>query len=535
VTRVLAVLVLAGALAAPASAGTLVVGLEDGASAERLAERVEDATGGRLVEDTGPLDALVFSVPGRAQADRLEALPGVAYAETPARGDRRLFFVPNDPLLSAQWYVPYVRAFDHWAALPPQPPVRVAVIDSGVDGSHPELAGRIANARSFVGGSALEDVFAHGTVVAGEIAAQIGNGTGIAGTGIPVELLVAKVVTDEGDIPLVAEARAIRWAVDHGAQVINLSLGGRRDPTRPRVDTYSSLEHDAVDYATRKGVVVVAAGGNCSAVACPERYASWPAALPHVVGVGALTQAGSTPSFSNRDRVHIDLAAPGTDIVSLFPTVYVQAGCTTGYSDCPDRNATGTSFASPLVASAAAVLLGERGLLGGAKLHASQTALVLERAAADLGAAGRDSASGNGALDVEGALGDLAGELPPRDRYEPNDAPGARARRLMRSVRGLHATLERWEDRRDVYRIRLRRGERLAAFLAGPAGSRVRLLLWAPGTKADPRRGDLVASTQARGRNARLARRVAEGGWYALELRMPSGRGGAYGLSLARD
>jgi subtilisin family serine protease len=534
VIRVLAALFLAGTLAGPAAAGTIVVGVEDGASEAALADSVEAATGGRVVDDLGPLDALVFAVPDDRAADALASLPGASYAEPVRAGQRRLFFVPNDPLYPAQWHLPAIHAFDHWAVRPPQPAIRVAVIDSGVDGAHPELAGRIEASRSFVGGSALVDGFGHGTIVAGEIAAAIGNGTGIAGAGIPVELLVAKVVGDAGTISILAESRAIRWAVDQGAQVINLSLGGRRDPTRPAVDTYSALEHDAVDYATRHGVVVVAAGGNCVALQCPERYASWPAALPHVIGVGALTQSITVPTFSNRDRRHIDVAAPGTDIVSLYPTPFVEPGCTTGYTNCPARSADGTSFASPLVASAAAVLLGERRMLALAKPHASQTTFVLERAAEDLGAPGRDTASGNGILDVDAALDALAGTLPPRDHFEPNDDAGHRAHRLTARTRSLRATLERWEDNRDVYRLPLRAGERLVAFVAGPAGSNVDLVLWRPGTETVGQRADRVAAANGPGRNARVVYRATRTGLYALELRLPAGRGGAYGLALAR-
>ena len=415
--RILAVLVLAGALAGPAAAGTIVVGVENGASEAALADSVEAATGGRLVDDLGPLHALVFTVPDDRAAGAVASLPGASYAEAIRPGERRLFFVPNDPIFPAQWHLPAIHAFDHWAVRPPQPAVRVAVIDSGVDGTHPDLAGRIAASRSFVGGSALVDEFGHGTMVAGEIAAWIDNGVGIAGAGIPVELLVAKVVGGAGTISILAESRAIRWAVDQGAQVINLSLGGRRDPTRPRVDTYSALEHDAVDYATRHGVVVVAAGGNCAVLHCPERYASWPAALPHVIGVGALDQSLTTPLFSNRDRRHIDVAAPGTGIVSLYPTSIVDPGCTTGYTNCPERLADGTSFASPLAAAAAAVLLGERRLLAAPTPQASQTTHVLERSAANLGPAGRDTATGNGILDVDAALEALGETLPPRDHF----------------------------------------------------------------------------------------------------------------------
>ena len=532
--RALAVLVLAAALAGPAAAGTIVVGVEDGASEAALADSVEAATGGRLVDDLGPLDALVFTVPDDRAAVAVAMLPGASYAEPVRRGQRRLFFVPNDPLFPAQWHLPAIRAFDHWAVKPPHPPIRVAVVDSGVDGTHPELAGKIAASRSFVGGSALVDDFGHGTIVAGEIAAGIGNGVGIAGAGIPVELVVAKVVGGAGTISIVAESKAIRWAVDQGAQVINLSLGGPRNPTRPAVDTYSALEHDAVDYATRHGVVVVAAGGNCLALQCPERYASWPAALPHVIGVGAVTPSLTTPAFSNRDRRHIDLAAPGTGIVSLYPTTIVEPGCTTGYTNCPDRSADGTSFASPLVASAAAVLLGERRMLAAPKPHASQTTLLLERSAGDLGGPGRDTASGNGLLDVDSALDALGATLPPRDHFEPNDDAGHRAHRLTARTKALRATLDRWEDPRDVYRLPLRAGERLVAFVAGPEGANVDVVLWRPGAETIGRRADRVAAAIGPGRNARLAYRAPRTGVYALELRLPSGRGGAYGLVLNR-
>ncbi len=543
-TRLVCALALAAAFAGPAAAtaGTIAVGLAEGASAEEVGSAVELATGARLESDLGPLDALVFSVedPDRAAA-LVDDLPGVEYSEAIRPGERRLAFVPDDPLLDSQWYVGAIRAFEHWAALPPQPPVRVAVVDSGVDGGHPDLAGRIAGSRSFVGTSALVDEFGHGTIVAGEIAASVDNGVGIAGVGIPVELLVAKVVGAQGGISIADEARAIRWAVDEGARVINLSLGGPRNPARPGLDTYSALEHDAVDYATRHGVVVVAAAGNCGTLSCPERYANWPAALPHVIGVGALEPDGSTPSFSNRDLRHVDLAAPGTQIASLYPRPLSTSGCEpAGYTECADpsasRNPQGTSFSAPLVTAAAAVLLGERALLGDPTLHASQTALVLGRSATDIAAGGRDARSGAGRLDVAGALGALAAPLPPRDRYEPNDDAGPRALPLANGRRRIEATLERWDDRRDVFRIGLRRGERIVASVVGPPGSDVNLFLWRPGTeKVGLRRADRAARALGPGRRERLVHRATARGLYSLELRLPTGAGGAYELTLSRS
>ena len=117
----------------------------------------------------------------------------------------------------------------------------------------------------------------------------------------------------DGTIPLAAEAAAIRWAADNGARVINLSLGGVRDPVHPDRDTYSSLEAAAVAYASAKGALLVAAVGNGDeAFSQPWPFASYPAALPHVIGVSALTRSGNVPDYSNRDLVYNDIAAPGS-------------------------------------------------------------------------------------------------------------------------------------------------------------------------------------------------------------------------------
>ena len=303
------------------------------------------------------------------------AAPAVAHAG----------FIPNDPLSPRQWYLTQDRAFDAFSALPVlKPIVKVAVIDSGVDAGHPELKGRIVAEKSFVGGTA-SDVQGHGTFVAGEIAAATDNGLGIAGLAPSARLIVAKVVRDDGTIPPRAEVRAIRWAVRVGARVINLSLGGMRDPLDPSVDEFSYAEQRAVEYAVAHGVLVVASVGNGNdAPATPWHYASYPAALPHVLGVGAYGRSGDVPSFSNRDDVYVDLAAPGQDMLSLFPrslTARNPSCVEQGYSSCGPkeyRHADGTSFSSPQVAAAAALLIGLR-----PSLHADQVSALLEHTAAD--------------------------------------------------------------------------------------------------------------------------------------------------------
>ena len=347
----------------------------------------------------------------------LRGIRGIRYVEPLVV--RHLAYTPTDPLVPKQWYLPYSGFYAPWVTLPSFESIPVAVIDSGVDAGHPDLAGKILDEKSFVGGSARVDTFGHGTFVAGLIGAGHDNGIGIAGLVPSAELLIARVVTKSRTIPVDAEARAIRWAVDHGARVINMSLGGVRDPLDPERDTYSRLEADAVAYAVSNGVVVVAAVGNSDqAPVSPWKYASYPAALPHVLGVSAMNDTGGIPSFSNRDLIFNDLAAPGLEILSILPRPLTARfpQCTEqGYSSCgPEeyREAQGTSFAAPQVAAAAAVLLSLK-----PTLQPEQVTRILQSTATDLDAAngcdacaeGRDAYSGWGRLNVAAAIEALAG------------------------------------------------------------------------------------------------------------------------------
>ncbi len=301
--------------------------MKPGASLDAVAAAVERATGSRADRKLSSLGALVVEAPS---ARRLRALNDVEYVEL-LDASRRVAFVPNDPLVPKQWHLEQDHAFDFWPELPALAGPRIAVIDSGIDGTHPDLASRIAGSRTFVGGSALTDQQGHGTFIAGLIAAQTNNAVGVAGIAFPSQLLIAKVVRANRQVSLEAEADAIRWAVDNGARVINLSLGGVRDPRDAGRDTYSPLEAAAVRYAYTRGAVVVAAVGNADqAPRAPWPYASYPAALPHVIGVSALGKDGSVPLFSNRDPIYNDLAAPGQELVSTFPRQLTasRASCT---------------------------------------------------------------------------------------------------------------------------------------------------------------------------------------------------------------
>lgn len=536
-TRLVAVIALALALAAPARAARFAVGVRDGAPLARVAAQLPGSVSYRLAQ----LHVLVVDA---ASVRGVKRIPGVSYVEWLGARRRRLSFTPNDPLAPRQWYLAQDHPFDAWPDPPALAPVRVAVVDSGIDLTHPEFAGRVLLlARSFVGGNA-NDELGHGTFVAGEIAAALNNNQGIAGIGFPAQLLVAKIVRPDGSIAIEGEAEAIRWAVDHGARVINLSLGGLRDPRNPTLDTFSPLEASAVEYAVRHGAVLVAAVGNSDqAPSSPWPWASYPAALPHVIGVSALARDGSVPQFSDRDPVYNDIAAPGDDMLSTFPRQLTRLYPTCvdqGYSDCgPDeyRHAEGTSFAAPQVSAAAALVLAVD-----PALTASQVSTIVERTADDENSSNgckhcallRDALTGWGRLDVAKAIAAVSGQLPAPDRYETNDDVSEAPR--LSSRRGtLTATVDYWDDQRDVYRLTVRAGSVVRVSVQGAVRNPIVLALWTPkattvvGAKA--RRLRAVQSPAGQREQLRYLVPKGRGGSYAIEVRLAGAGSGAYTLT----
>ncbi len=541
------VLTLVGCAAALASSQQgpvprVAVGLVEGADAKAVSQAIARRTGS-LPERLGGIPALIAELPSGTS---LRGVSGIRYVE-PLR-ERRLAFTPTDPLVSKQWYLAYSGFYQSWATLPAFEPVPVAVIDSGVDAGHPELAAKVLDARSFVGGSPRVDTFGHGTFVAGLIAAGVNNGVGIAGLAPSAQLLVAKVVTPSRSIPVEAEVKAIRWAVDNGARVINMSLGGVRDPLDSSRDTYSRLEADAISYAVSNGVVVVAAVGNGDqAPSSPWKYASYPAALPHVLGVSATNDTGGIPKFSNRDAVYNDLAAPGLSILSILSrplTARFPQCAEQGYSSCgPDeyREAQGTSFAAPQVTAAATVLLSLR-----PTLRPEQVTRILQATARDLDVAsgcsecapGRDAASGWGRLDVAAALAALEEPLPARDSFEANDDAGPRAHKLVGATRQISATADFWDDQDDVYAIRLRKGQPVYVGLTGSNPSvDMSLAFWLSRARSISSTRDLRfrAKVSARlGARQYLSYRARTAGTYFVQVRMASPGFSRYRLTIVK-
>ena len=302
---------------------------------------------------------------GLELVQRMRSRAGVVAASvaTPVRA------FDDDPLRSQQWGLTRLAAERTWAQGPAAGTL-VAVLDSGVDAGHPELSAVTVPGVDLVErGDGRTDPNGHGTHVAGIVAAVGGDGVGGAGLAQGARVLPVRVLDADGYGYDSDVAEGIVWAVDHGAKVVNVSLGGERQ---------SSLLTASIDYATSKGVVVVAAAGNEGAAGDPVLY---PAASRGVVAVGAVGSDDVRPDWSSSGS-HLALAAPGVDILSTIPG--------SGYESW-----SGTSMAAPFVASAAALLLTDEPTLTPAEVRAR-----LMATARDLGAPGFDALTGAGMVDV---------------------------------------------------------------------------------------------------------------------------------------
>lgn len=261
--------------------------------------------------------------------------------------------VSGDPRLPEQWALERVGAACAWNEVPGAP-VTVAVVDSGVDLGHPDLAGQLRpDGYDFVNGdSEPHDENGHGTHVAGLIAAVAGNGEGIAGLAPGVQLLPVRVVDRQGFGDDGAIAEGIRYAADQGAQVINVSLGASLGSAG---EAAAARIGAAISYAQERGALVVAAAGNDGS----QEPNAVVAANDAVLVVGASDQDDARASFSNYGP-WVDLLAPGVDMLSTMPTYETLL---TSESLPPNQRyeqgydaLSGTSQAAPLVAAVAALL-----------------------------------------------------------------------------------------------------------------------------------------------------------------------------------
>lgn len=284
---------------------------------------------------------------------------------------------PNDKLFAKyQWNLPAIETIPGWDVNRGSEDVLVAVVDTGVDLNHPDLKGRTVAGMNIVnkGAQPLDDV-GHGTHVAGVISALVNNDEGVAGISWYNKIMPVKVLDESGAGSTYAVAQGIIWAADHGAKVINMSLGNYAD---------SQFLHDAIKYAYDKDIVLIAASGNDNT----ERP-GYPAAYPEVFAVAATDSNKQKASFSNYGD-YIDVAAPGVNIASTYPDNHYAA-------------LSGTSMASPHVTALAALIRSANPLLKNTEVME-----IMRKTAIDLGDSGKDKYFGYGQIDIVGALSQAA-------------------------------------------------------------------------------------------------------------------------------
>lgn len=364
---------------APYAAGELIVVYKESAS-DRAVQSVDGEAGARTKDDLPALHAKLIEFPeiesersqDTRERDLRDAKAGIE--RNPAVKDvyynyvRTASFTPDDPKFKHQYGLKKPDFDDAWNRTRGLH-TRVAIVDSGADLKHPDLRKKAVAQRDFVNNDdTVEDLFGHGTHVAGIAAARTDNGTGVAGGCPYCRLIIAKALDKDGvgydsDI-----ANAIMWSADQGAKAINLSLGN------PAPD---SILKQAIDYATSKGAVVIAAAGNNEADG-----SDYPAAYGNVIAVAATgPNDGRDNSYDHGD--YIDVSAPGLDIISTVP-----GGGYAYYS--------GTSMATAHV-TALAGLLAAQGRGPKAIRHR------IMRTTVDLGPAGRDPYYGTGRIDADRA------------------------------------------------------------------------------------------------------------------------------------
>jgi thermitase len=284
----------------------------------------------------------------------------------------RAVLTPNDPYFSSQWGLTKIGASQAWDVTTGSSDLIIAIVDSGIDLDHPDLSSKIVLGYDYANKDWVpDDDYGHGTHVAGIAAAWTNNGQGVAGVSWGARLMALKVLDDKGSGSYADAASAVTYAADHGAKIINLSLGGDYD---------SQTLHDAVIYAHHAGCVLAAATGNegDSAVLYPAQYAE-------ALAVAATDSNDQRAWFSNYGP-EVDVAAPGVSIYSTYP-----GG---GYTYM-----NGTSMATPYVAGLAALIWSEV-----PSYTNDQVEGRIEMTAVDLGAPGWDQDYGHGRIDAHAAL-----------------------------------------------------------------------------------------------------------------------------------
>ncbi len=342
--------------------------------------------------------------------DLLEQTPGVKSISSEKKV--RASFLPDDDYANLQWALDTINAYEAWDITRGEHEVVVAVLDTGIDWTHPDIAANIWNdsdgyhGYNFIddnnipmddninsyddSGNWLPNQYTyHGTHVAGVVGAVINNAIGVAGMA-QVRLMAVKVMNDSGEGTDAMVASGIYYAVDNNAQIITMSLG---------VDGASASLRNAVDFASSRGRVMVAAAGNSG-----TDQISYPAAYPQVIAVGATDNADRLASFSNYG-LNLDIMAPGVSI-------YSTQGGGSSY-----QYLSGTSTAAPYIAGTAALMLSINPALTPVDIGD-----FLNSTARDISRTGYDTMTGWGIVDAFSAVESVAAPTVTLTEY-PEYAP----------------------------------------------------------------------------------------------------------------
>ncbi|WP_113074501.1 S8 family serine peptidase [Petrotoga sp. 9PW.55.5.1] len=336
--------------------------------------------------------------------------------------------IEADPFLEYQYALELLDAETAWDTATGEG-VIVGLLDTGTDGTHPDLQGQLVDGYDPVSKSVLyanedSDSQGHGTHTAGIIAAKRNNGEGISGLAPDAKIMPIRIFIP-GYIGDFAVADGIVWAVDHGADVLSNSWGG---------GGYSNILKDAFDYALMNNVVVVASSGNDTT----DQFWHYPSAYTGVIGVAASDARDEITSFSSRGE-YVSVAAPGDNVISTIPKSLAEVE---GVEEQPYAYWAGTSMACPYVSALAALLKEEY-----PDANVYQIKRMIEEGAEDIDKPGYDTAAGYGRINAANSL-----DLDPND-YEVGAlrvvAKGALSEDFYLS--GVNVTIEHKETGKRYY------------------------------------------------------------------------------------
>lgn len=508
------------ATATSANTRTLVVTVDPGVDVVGATDLSKDGTLVTVTVPTGDVAAAMSAINADSDVVSVES-------------DFRMHFTAtngytNDPLGSSEWSLDQIG----WRTSPFFTNVGViAFLDSGIDANHPDLAGSLPDGRPKVSAvwstvsddPNVTDEVGHGTATSSVAAAFTNNNEGIASIAPSAQIMMVK-VGDTNGVYLSDAVQGLNWAVAHGARVVNISFASPFD---------SPALRRAVEIAINNGVTIIAAVGNEGCAAEGEgNPIEYPAAYPHVIGVGASTKSGAIACFSNHGP-EVDLAAPGADLPIAVPS---SRAAGTLHASSGYRNANGTSFSAPIVAGAVALLK---------SLHPdwtpAQLRIALQRHAIDAHTPGYDPFSGAGILNLPDTLADAS--VPASDTIEVNDDvyyaathPPLLGNSFARASASMRGKLQRNDDPVDVYRIHVRRGQNVRALVKRIGRGSITLTVYKRGTQSVNLRPSLLkkfvaANGRVRGKSLRASFKANRSGIYYITVRGY----GTYALGVGRS